>query len=491
MALSAEPNERSRLSGFSNDEEDSTFSESSLDAVGVLVRSAAPLAFGFLLEGALNVAAVAIAGQASPLDLAIVGRGVQIYYITGCIMTTAASSVQVTLSAPMFTSSTNPKSDVGVIAQRSFFFANLCTLPVILVWFFIEPLFIYIGQPRELAQGLKSFLRWIVLALPGYALMGTAKAYLQAQSIFYPSSVINTLVLPVHMGVTWTLVNKTFLGVDGAAAAFVISNWLIGLSLVGFCAISRAKVCWGGISWKALTAGGVGFVQLLLPSFLAFASEWWSFELVSLLAGRLPEAGGPDSAPVNISAQGIIATCDMASVVVVVAISSAGLARLGNIIGHPGAGVRVAKSTVQGIFALAILAGFFMGGFYLFAKGTIARFFTDDVATQKLVQDAMLAMAVYQIGDNLQGAFAGILRSIARQTFVAYINMASFYIVGIPVGAVFAFQLNLGLKGLWYGLAFGLMFASLCEMAFYFIKVDWDVEMREAQKRVAEDEFVV
>ncbi len=88
--------------------------------------------------------------------------------VTGYLVGLSACSAQMTLSAPLFTSKTNAKTDLGVVAQRSFLLANLACVPVIAIWWNIEPIMLALGQPRSLARGLREYMRYGTFALPGY-----------------------------------------------------------------------------------------------------------------------------------------------------------------------------------------------------------------------------------------------------------------------------------------------------------------------------------
>ena len=87
--------------------------------------------------------------------------------VTAFVVTLSATSIQVTLSSPLFTSQDYPKTDVGLIAQRAFLLANIGLLPVYALWWFIEPVMRSLGQPDSLANGLTPLLRVLVLGQPG------------------------------------------------------------------------------------------------------------------------------------------------------------------------------------------------------------------------------------------------------------------------------------------------------------------------------------
>ncbi|GMY31850.1 protein DETOXIFICATION 18-like [Fagus crenata] len=51
---------------------------------------------------------------------------------------------------------------------------------------------------------------------------------------------------------------------------------------------------------------------------------------------------------------------------------------------------------------------------------------------------------------------AGVARGCGLQHFVVYVNLATFYCIGVPIAALLGFTLKLKAKGLWIGLICGL-----------------------------------
>ncbi|KAE8672977.1 sec-independent protein translocase protein TATC [Hibiscus syriacus] len=64
-------------------------------------------------------------------------------------------------------------------------------------------------------------------------------------------------------------------------------------------------------------------------------------------------------------------------------------------------------------------------------------------------------VCVSVILDSLQGVLIGVARGYGWQHVGAYVNLAAFYLVGIPVPATLAFWLQLKGVGLWVGIQSG------------------------------------
>lgn len=55
----------------------------------------------------------------------------------------------------------------------------------------------------------------------------------------------------------------------------------------------------------------------------------------------------------------------------------------------------------------------------------------------------------------------GVARGSGWQHIGAYINLAAFYVVGLPMGVVLGFVLHLKGKGLWIGIVIGSAIQSI------------------------------
>ncbi|CAM8943716.1 unnamed protein product [Rhodiola kirilowii] len=98
------------------------------------------------------------------------------------------------------------------------------------------------------------------------------------------SSGVTTLL---HVLLCWVLVFKSGLGVKGAALANSISYSINALLLSIYVKFSPKCETWTGFSTEALR-NIPNFLRLAIPSALMVCLELWTFEMMVLMAGRLP-----------------------------------------------------------------------------------------------------------------------------------------------------------------------------------------------------------
>ena len=98
--------------------------------------------------------------------------------------------------------------------------------------------------------------------------------------------------------------------------------------------------------------------------------------------------------------------------------------------------------------------------FVVFNKG-IPAIFTNDSNVFPIASTIILIVAAYQIFDATQLGCISALRGVGDVKIPLYLAMFSYYVVSIPVGCLLAFVAGLGVYGIWIGLLFGLMTASI------------------------------
>jgi MATE family multidrug resistance protein len=68
----------------------------------------------------------------------------------------------------------------------------------------------------------------------------------------------------------------------------------------------------------------------------------------------------------------------------------------------------------------------------------------------------LFVAAVFQLSDGVQAVAAGALRGAGDTRFALVANLCGHYLIGLPLGALLAFELGFGASGLWWGLSAGL-----------------------------------
>jgi MATE family multidrug resistance protein len=152
-----------------------------------------------------------------------------------------------------------------------------------------------------------------------------------------------------------------------------------------------------------------------------------------------------------------------ASFMVPLSISMAAAVRVGNAIGRedPEA-VRRASKAALALGALAMSAS---GALFLLAPAALARVFTDLPEVLALAVTLVPIAGLFQVFDGLQSVALGCLRGMADTRVPMVIHVLGFWGVAVPLSAWLGFTRGLGARGLWWGLAGGLLLVALVQVA--------------------------
>jgi MATE family multidrug resistance protein len=370
------------------------------------------------------------------------------------------------------------KTLVGVHLQRALCILGLMFIPIAIVWWNCTKLLLSLNQDPLLAQHAGLFLRCLLLGAPAFIAFEAIKKFLQAQGIMQASTYVLMIVSPLNLLLNYTLVYLPpfQLGFMGAPLATSFSYWLMLTLLICYIKFVKGSEAWGGWTVECLT-GWWPFLKLSIPSLLMITAEWWAFELSSLAASYL--------STLDLAAQSIVLTSASALYTIPFGISVAASNRIGNALGEGNALKASRASRVA--FSFAVVFGAINSAFFLIIRQKFGYLFTSDDDVVALVAKIMPLVALFQIADGLAGVCGGVIRGMGRQSFAAWVNLFSYYVVALPLGYYLTFVLDWDLIGLWVGLSLALFLVSGGEV-LYLLCADWDTEVNRTQARVKADE---
>ena len=92
-------------------------------------------------------------------------------------------------------------------------------------------------------------------------------------------------------------------------------------------------------------------------------------------------------------------------------------------------------------------------------------------------------LAFYIVLDGLSVVLGGVIRGAGKQLLASPCVIVSYYALGLPAAAYFAFNWGLGVRGLCLGTLLG---TAVHAGSFYFLvwKLDWNLEAHRAAARV-------
>ncbi|KAJ7948670.1 Protein DETOXIFICATION [Quillaja saponaria] len=337
---------------------------------------------------------------------------------------------------------------LGIFLQASCIISFLLSIVISIIWFYTEPILVLFHQDRDISKEAALYMKFLIPGLFAFSLQQNILRFLQTQSIVMPLALLSFIPLIVHIGIAYALVHCTPLGFKGAPLATSISLWIsiIVLFLYVICA-KKFKKTWQGFSSESFSYIFLN-LKVALPSAAMVCLEDWVFEVMVFLAGIMPNSKITTS---------LIAMCvntETIAYMITYGLSAAASTRVSNELGagHPNR----AKNAMAVSLKLSVLLAFLVVLALTLGHSIWAQFFSGSPAIIQKFASMTPYLAISIILDSLQGVLSGVASGCGWQKLVVYVNLATFYPVGIPIAYLLGFKFKLYAKGLWIGIISGL-----------------------------------
>ncbi|KAK9023497.1 hypothetical protein V6N11_003715 [Hibiscus sabdariffa] len=179
---------------------------------------------------------------------------------------------------------------LGIYLQTPCIISLFFSIVISIWWFFTKPIFVLLHQDPEISRMAALYMKFLIPGLFAYGFLQNILRFIQTQSIVIPFVLFSAIPFGIHFGIVHGLVNKTSLGVRGAAMAASISIWLSFLSLAMYVVFAnKFKNTWKGSSLESFHYI-VSNSKLAIPSAAMVCLEFWAFEILVFLAGLMPNS---------------------------------------------------------------------------------------------------------------------------------------------------------------------------------------------------------
>ncbi|XP_021747156.1 protein DETOXIFICATION 16-like [Chenopodium quinoa] len=434
---------------------------------------AGPLIIVGLLTFSLHVNSLMFVGHLGNLPLAAASLATSFAYVTGFSVLLGMASALETVCGQSY--GAKQYKMVGVHTQRAMLVLCLVSVPISITWYNTKYILIVVGQDHMIASEAASYVKSMIPGLIPYGLIQCLFRYFQTQNMVFPMILSSGITTLLHIIICWSLVFTFSLGSRGAAIANVVSYWinLMILALYVQYSLSCSKT-WNGFSIASLQ-GIPTFLRLSIPSTAMLCLEFWSFEMVILLSGYL-------SNPVlETSALSICLNLITLVWVIHEGLSGGVSTRVSNELGA--SNPQCARLAVHVALSMTICECILVGLLLMMLRDVWGYAYTQDLEVVKYLATMMPLIVIANFLTGVTCILYGIARGCGWQKIGAYINLTSFYLIGLPISILLAFLMHIGGKGLWLGFisAFLIQVLSLSAIT---INTNWEKEAKKATIRV-------
>ncbi|XP_048229408.1 protein DETOXIFICATION 12 isoform X1 [Ricinus communis] len=432
---------------------------------------AGPMVAVILSQYLLQVISLMIAGHLGQLALSSTAIAISLAGVTGFSVLMGLASALETLSGQAYGAKQYQK--VGIQTQTAIFCLILASIPLSILWIFMGKILVLIGQDPAISHEAGKFLTWLVPSLFAYTAIQGLVRYFQMQSLITPMLISSCATLCFHIPVCWVLTLHSGLENLGAALAMDISNWLfviiLGLYMKYSSACDQTRA---PISMELFH--GIGeFFRLAIPSAVMSCLEWWSFELVVLLSGLLPNPR------LETSVLSICITTISTIYCIAYGLGAAASTRVSNELGA--GNPQAARIAVYAVLFLGIVESTLVSGTLFASRHVFGYAFSNSKEVVDYVTTISPLISLSVIMDCLQGVLSGVARGCGWQHVGAYVNLVAFYICGIPVAVLLGFWLKFRGIGLWIGIQVGEVIQVVL-LAIVTGCINWEKQAKMARE---------
>ncbi|KAH9650398.1 protein DETOXIFICATION 12 [Citrus sinensis] len=359
---------------------------------------AAPMVAVTLSQYLLQVVSMIMVGRLGQLVLSSTAMAISLASVTGFSVLLGMASALETLCGQAYGAQQYQR--IGTQIYTAIFCLFLVCFPLSFLWIYMGRLLVLVGQDPQISHEVGKFIIWLLPALFAYAAMQALIRYFQSQSLIIPMFLSSYAALCLHI-----------------------------------------SICWGL------------FFHFAIPSAVMVCLEWWSFELLILMSGLLPNPQLETS---------VLSVC-LSTIQTLSAIPyGLGAAASTRVSNELGAGnVQRARVAVYAVVFMAVMETIIVSASLFASRRVFGYVFSNEGQVVDYVTTMAPLVCLSVIMDSLQGVFSGVARVCGWQNIAAFVNLGAYYLCGVPTAAILGFWLKFRGRGLWIGIQAGAFTQTL------------------------------
>ncbi|TXG47857.1 hypothetical protein EZV62_027151 [Acer yangbiense] len=363
---------------------------------------------------------------------------------------------------------------LGIYLQRSWIVLFICSISLLPIFIFTTPLLKALGQEETIAEVAGTIARWLIPGTFSFILSYTCQMFLQAQSKNMIISYLAAFSITIHLILSWLLTVKFKFGIRGALVSTILAYWIPNIGQLLFITCGGCRETWRGFSVYAFKDLWP-VIKLSLSSGAMLCLGIWYNTILVLLTGNMKDA------EVSIDALSICLNVNGMEMMISLGFLAAASVRVSNELGNGSS--KAAKFSIAVSVLTSLVIGLVLFVFFLLLRGRLAYVFTDSPKVARAVANLSPLLAFSILLNSVQPVLSGVAVGAGWQSIVAYVNIASYYLIGIPVGVVLGYAINMEVKGVWIGMLFGT-FVQTVVLIIITWRTDWDKQVAIAHRRV-------
>lgn len=319
----------------------------------------------------------------------------------------------------------------------------------------------FLDQPEEVVVLAIPYLLIITASLLPMMVFQTfkqmAEGLSQTKQAMYITIFCNLINIFLNWVLIWGYLGAPAMGLNGAGWATLISRVLMMILMGGYIFYSQRYRIFK-LSLSIRNASLPMFSRILkigIPTGFQFIFEVSAFSAAAIMMGWIG---------VNALAGHQIAL-NLASISYMMAtgLATAGMIRVSNQIGK--GNIKAMREAGMVVFGMVIVFMFSAAVLFIAARFYLPTLYIDDPEVIVLSASLLIIAGLFQLSDGVQVVGLGVLRGMEDVKVPTLVTLMAYWVLGLPLGYLFAFELGMAEKGIWYGLFIGLSITAV--MLFY------------------------
>ena len=315
----------------------------------------------------------------------------------------------------------------------------------------------YLEQPEEVVVLAIPYLFIITASLLPMMVFQTfkqlAEGLSQTKQAMYITIFCNLVNIFLNWVFIWGKLGMPAMGLNGAGLATLISRVLMMLMMGGYILSSSRykkyhfKLRNPNASFPMITR----ILKIGIPTGFQYIFEVSAFGTAAIMMGWIG---------VNALAGHQIAL-NLASISYMMAtgLSTAGMIRVSNQIGK--GNLKAMREAGMVVFGLVMAFMFLCAVIFMVFRDFLPVLYIDDPEVIALSSSLLVIAGLFQLSDGVQVVGLGVLRGLEDVKVPTLVTLMAYWVLGLPLGYVLAFEFGFAEKGIWYGLLIGLSITAV------------------------------
>ena len=350
------------------------------------------------------------------------------------------------------------KSD-STLLFNSYIVATISSIVLIVAILALAYNIHWLGLNPLIAPTVALYLKYTAFSIWPALIFQATKEYLQAEAKTY---IANGLIL------FFNLINVILCAVFMFGLGPIPEMGVLGAALItSFCRIMMAiclfyymkKVCTFEKQKNTKTLNKI--FHLGLPISFTILCEVLVFTTVTILVGKMSLVAS--------ASQSLVLNLTSLTFMVPLAIGSAAAVLVGEQFG---------KKSLEGILhyslgpiLIALAFQIFSATLYLTIPEKLLGVASTDPAIIAYASSLLFWVGLFQLPDGIQVVLSGVMRGLQVTRTPMLLGFISYWLIGLPIGCYFTYKRGLEARGLWMGLAIGLLCMCCLLVALYINKI--------------------